>query len=45
MYAMPAYWVRKMMHVVYELNEEFYTLGMQTPMVYDGDAWWNLSFM
>jgi hypothetical protein len=45
MYAMPAYWVRKMMCVVYELDEEFYTLGMQEPSVYDGDAWWNLTYV
>ena len=42
---MSRYWSIKLMHVVYELNEEFYTLGMQEPTVLDGDAWWNLSFI
>jgi len=36
---------RKIMHVVYELNEEFYLAGMQEPTVLDGDAWYNLSWI
>lgn len=36
---------RKFLAVTYELNEEFYQIGMAQPTCHDCDAWWNLSFI
>lgn len=33
------------MHVVYELSEEFYIIGMQEPSVQHMDSFWNLSWI
>lgn len=40
---LPVTFTSKYMHVVYELNEAFYTLGMDQPTCHNCDAWWNLS--
>lgn len=36
---------RKMLSVIYELDEFFYNTGMTEPTLLDTDAWFNISWI
>lgn len=36
---------QRFLHVVYELNDEFYQAGMDKSTCHDCDAWWNISWI